>query len=1390
MNNTRADLLRNRVALRNANGPVTPAAGPVTPAAGRSLAGAASLVEAFADTVASFPDRTAVRCGDRSLTYRELDERVNALAAAVLAYGPDRAHPVGVLLERSEDMVAAAVAVLRTGSSYVPLDPATPAARLALILEDAAPSVVITSRKLAEAVPAGIEVVYADEELPAAGALPAVEGIGRDTRAYIIFTSGTTGRPKGVQVSHDNVLRLFSVSEPLYGFTPDDVWSLFHTFAFDVSVWEMWGALLYGGCVVVVEQEVAKDPRALWELLRRERVTMMSQTPSAFNQLIAEDAGRPEKLPLRRVVLAGEALHFSDLKPWVAKYGDTAPRLINQYGPTETTVYASYRRVRAADLEQPRSLIGGPLPDLGFLLVDGELREVPAGEVGELVVTGPGVTQGYLGSPELNRERFVTLPGGAGRGYRTGDLVQRTEDGDYAYHGRKDDQVKIRGYRVEPGEVEGALRALEPLAEAAVVARDLPGLGTSLVAYVVCRTPGTTAVSLRRELSRALPPYMLPAVFVALDSLPLTQNGKLDRRALPDPDRATTLGEDHAAPDQDPGAGTDAVETAIAGMIAELLKLERVHPGTGFFALGGHSLAAITLLARVRREFGIEVALRDFLREPTARALAGAVRSASSAEQPARPGGVTLAKAPADAPQPATDPQKRLYFLAALEPDSGAYNLHQTLLLEGDLDVTALGRAFGAIVDRHATLRTVLRYDGTDLVQVVRPAGRFTLRAEDLGTPTDEAWTRAVERLSQEELARPFDLEQDDPLRVRLLRGAPGLHALLITAHHIASDGWSNTVLSRELVRLYAHFKQRPDAPDVPLEPLAIEYTDYAYSMDQWAGSAAAERDIDYWQQRLAGLPAVHTLPLDRPRPRNMTHAGSTFDETVPKAAADELRALGLSANATPFALLQTAFAVLLAGYSGTDDIVIGSPTANRPHAELEGLIGMFVNSVVLRTKVDRELTFRELLGQVRERTLHDLEHQHVPFDLLVKRLNPERSAAHSPLFQIMFAYQNNEAAQLGLDGLDVALVRSPEQDVQTDLTLDVLEADGALTLRWRYNTDLFLDSTVRRMARDFDRLLRTVVDAPDTGIAELTTPSRDERNEAAGDAGPGTHGLFPLRQNRTGGTPVFALPGVLGLGASYVQLSAHFSDRSFYALSTRDIAQAQAREGRLGVEELARDCARVIDEAANGRPVHLAGHSYGGALGPYVVGALRRRGVRVESLVVLDALAPAAVQRQLATGRPEQLRAFLATLAALFPGLAASYLRADQAALWATPEAELLGKVAELLGPDALELLGGGLRETFEVFTLMSSLTWPTPPSGLPPVLLVEATGDEGRTARPPREGWEPLTGGNLSREAVAAGHESMLRHPHAGDTARLMQRFFRQHDAQLSGAGLGAAR
>ncbi|GAB1515092.1 amino acid adenylation domain-containing protein [Actinophytocola sp. KF-1] len=604
----RAEALRQRLA-RQRGVPAAPAPGP------------ANLADAFARSVERFPDRTAIRCGADRLSYRDLDTRVAELAGTLRDRGAGPGTLVGILLDRSIDMVVAALAVVRVGAAYVPIDPATPPARVELIRADAAPALVITSRRLADR--AGAATLLVDEPHPAAVPLrdcPATH----DSRAYVIFTSGTTGRPKGVQVSHGNVLWLFRDAAPVYGFGPDDVWSLFHSFAFDFSVWEMWGALLHGGCVVVVPTETAKDPAAFRALLRDERVTVVNQTPTAFTQLMAEDVRHADRLALRHVIFGGEALRFADLAPWFAKYGDTTPRLVNMYGITETTVVSTYRPVTRADLSRSDSSIGVPMSELAFLLVDEDLNPVPDGEVGEIVVTGPGVAIGYLNRPELTAERFVTV--GGVRGYRSGDLAARTPDGELVYHGRRDDQVKIRGYRIELGEVESAVRAVPGLAQAAVVVRDLPTRGPSLVAYVVGEPGAPGADAIRERLGEVLPAYMLPARIEFLDAMPMNDNGKLDRAALPAPAVEAVR---EAVPVE--VSTMDAVTRRVHDVVAGLLGVPSVSTTTDFFALGGHSLLATRLLATVRETFRADLSLRDFLLNPTVAALADSVRAATAA---------------------------------------------------------------------------------------------------------------------------------------------------------------------------------------------------------------------------------------------------------------------------------------------------------------------------------------------------------------------------------------------------------------------------------------------------------------------------------------------------------------------------------------------------------------------------------------------------------------------------------------------------------------------------------------------------------------------------------------------------------------------------------------
>jgi amino acid adenylation domain-containing protein len=582
------------------------------------LAGVAKLSDAFAASVVRHADRTAIRCDGAALTYRELEARVAELAGALRDRGAGPDTLVGILLDRSVDMVVAALATVRTGAAYVPIDPSIPAARIELILTDADPALVITQRSHAGRVTTTTLLV--DEPHPAAVPVrdcPAT----RDSRAYVIFTSGTTGRPKGVQVSHGNALWLFRDSDAVYGFGPDDVWTLFHSFAFDFSVWEMWGALLYGGCVVVVPAETGKDPAAFRALLRDEGVTVLNQTPTAFAQLVAEDVRHPGRLPLRHVIFGGEVLRFGELAPWFDKYGDTTPRLVNMYGITETTVVSTYKPVTAADLSRSDSSIGVPMSELEFLLVDDDLNPVADGEIGEIVVTGPGVAIGYLNRPELTAERFVTI--GGVRGYRSGDLATRAGDGELVYHGRSDDQVKLRGYRIELGEVERAVAAVPGLAQAAVVVRDLPGRGPSLVAYVVPDLGAPAPVAIRERLAEVLPGYMLPARIEFLDAMPMTSNGKLDRTALPEPAAESAAAESVRDTTMDP------VTTRVHDIVAGLLDVTAVSTTTDFFALGGHSLLATRVLAGVRDVFGVQVPLREFLLRPTVAALADAVRAAA-----------------------------------------------------------------------------------------------------------------------------------------------------------------------------------------------------------------------------------------------------------------------------------------------------------------------------------------------------------------------------------------------------------------------------------------------------------------------------------------------------------------------------------------------------------------------------------------------------------------------------------------------------------------------------------------------------------------------------------------------------------------------------------------
>ncbi|HYX22728.1 MAG TPA: condensation domain-containing protein, partial [Thermoanaerobaculia bacterium] len=788
-----------------------------------------------------------------------------------------------------------------------------------------------------------------------------------------------------------HVTRLFSATQRWFGFGPDDVWTLFHSYAFDFSVWEIWGALLHGGRLVVVPHDLARSPEAFHALLRDERVTVLNQTPSAFRQLLwaegertrtertsTDEHGQGEKdLALRFVIFGGEALEPAALAPWIARHGDERPRLVNMYGITETTVHVTYRPIRRQDVAGRGSLLGAPIPDLTLHVVDRGLAPQPIGVPGEIAVGGAGVARGYLGRPELTAARFVPDPFGppGARLYRSGDLARRLPDGDLEYLGRIDHQVKIRGHRVEPGEVEAALARHPAVREAAVGTRPGPAGETRLVAWVAADPASAPSLpELRAFLAAALPEPMLPAALVVLDRLPLTRNGKVDRASLPAPDAAPA---DLAAEPPAPG-----LESLVAGFFQSVLQLpagRAVGRHEDFFALGGSSLTGAVLVNRLQKALGDAVPVALLFDAPTPAALAARL------DRPAAgPGPGDLRPDLTAGPAPLSFPQERLWFLDRLTPGTALYNIPGPLRLRGPLDVAVLARAFDEIRRRHAVLRTRFEERDGAGVQVVDPWHPRPLPVVDLAGLPEPARCDAAARLTAAEAARPFDLGRGPLLRVLLLRLAGDEHRLLQTVHHVVSDGWSVRVMQRELTALYAAFASGQPSP---LSELPVQYTDFARWQRQRLTDAETARQVDYWRRRLGDDQPPLDLPLDRPRPPLQTFRGGSVQRLLPADLADGLRRLAAGLHGSLFMALLAGFDLLLARLSGQDDVLVGTPVAGRGHADLEGLIGCFLNTLVLRADLSGNPTFRELLSRVRDAAVGAYAHQDVPFEKLLAEL-------------------------------------------------------------------------------------------------------------------------------------------------------------------------------------------------------------------------------------------------------------------------------------------------------------------------------------------------------------------------------------------------------------------
>ncbi|MFE4262813.1 amino acid adenylation domain-containing protein [Streptomyces sp. NPDC056883] len=1042
---------------------------------------------AFAAQVLRTPGAVAVRCAGRELSYRELDERANRLAHRLLGLGVGPEAPVAVLMERSVDLVVALLAVMKAGAFYLPLHHAYPMDRMQWIVDETSAPVLLADAAMGErGLPDAPQVVLVDRDAELAS-LPVTDpGVAcrPDQLAYVMYTSGSTGRPKGVAVTHRDVLELVVDSMFDRPGAHDRVLMVI-PYAFDPSIYGLWVPLLHGARTVITpegEPSVAMIAR----LIAEEEITALDVSAGLFQVMAEEDptvfAG------VREIISGGDVVSPTAVR----RVLDHCPGIVvrSAYGPTETTLYAT-QYPWSGDGELPAPLpIGLPLDGMQAHVLDDGLSPVPAGTTGELYLAGTGVARGYFGRPDLTAERFVADPfGPAGtRMYRTGDLARWSAEGLVEFLGRADDQVKIRGHRIELGEIETVLARFPGLSQVVVVAReDQPG-AKRLVAYVVAE-PGhghgtPDAEALRAHTAGLLPEYMVPSVFVVLDQLPLTTNGKLDRRALPAPELPST------------GAGRaprTPHEEILCGLVADTLGLPAVGIDDNFFELGGHSLLATRLASRIRSVLGVELVVRTVFEAPTVAtlaervALAGAARPALTAV--ARPERIPLSPA-----------QNRLWFLDKLEETSATYNLPLTVRLSGPLDRAALRAALLDVVERHESLRTVFPEDAQGVpFQQILPAHRALQDFEVVQTD-EAALTARIAELSAER----FDLAVNPPVRVRLFSLSQTEQVLFLLVHHIASDGWSLAPLTHDISRAYAARSagQEPSWPALP-----VQYADYTLWQRELLGTeddpdSLVSEQLGFWTKALEGIPDQLELPYDHARPKTASHRGDTVSFALDAELHRRLTDLGRTHEASLFMVMQAAFAAVLSRLGAGHDIPVGTPIANRTDEAMGDLVGFFVNTLVIRTDTTGDPSFDHLLARVRQVSLEAFAHQDVPFEHVVNAINPERSAAQHPLFQVLLAMQNNTAVRLDLPGLTTDVTLGDTDVAKFDLTLELFEqhaGDGApdgVTGRLGFALDLFTEDTAQRIAASLQRLLAAVAADPELPLSRIGLLSPEEHHK------------------------------------------------------------------------------------------------------------------------------------------------------------------------------------------------------------------------------------------------------------------------------------------------------
>lgn len=1032
----------------------------------------------FEQQVASTPESIAATFGGESLSYGQLNQRANQLARYLVQQGVTPDSVVGICVERSMDMLVGVLAIMKSGGAYLPMDPAYPKARLVHMIADSGVKSVITWQALQQQLSFKQAICLDSQQLKNEltqfeGNDLAADSIGLTSNhlAYLIYTSGSTGKPKGVMLEHRNATNFLTSMQKAPGFNQTDKLLAVTSLSFDIHVLELYLPLMTGGQVIIASSEAVVSPDELTSLMNTHCVTTMQATPATWKMLVNSDWQPRRKL---KALCGGEVLSGELKRALLAR---ESIELWNMYGPTETAVWSTTGKITDA------VSLGAPIANTQCYVLDRHLNPVPVGVAGELFIGGEGVARGYLNQPELTADRFVANSFSNvadARMYKTGDLVRWLPDGTLEYFRRADLQVKVRGHRIELEEIEAALKQQSDVAEALAHVWS-EGDAANLVAYIIPKSSVAKEglpQSLTDHLESILPGYMIPSAIVTLDEIPLTPNGKINRKALPKPELNGDV--DYVAPKTE-------TEKQLCLMWQTLLNIEPIN-GQGvsvtsnFFQLGGHSLLAARLVAQIRKQWNVEIPIRTLFSEQTIRKLAKVI------------GVGAISQVPKIVPQSASEPvalsydQQRLWLLDQIEQGSTQYNLCRGFQLLGKLDLDTLNIAFQSIVERHHVLRTTFQITASgDATQVVSDEFKVVLPVVLLNGLSDAEQKQAILQHMQEETDKVFDLSKDLMLRVKVLKFSDEAHALLVTMHHITVDGWSEGIIIKEFTTLYQSFVEKQPNP---LPELEIQYTDYAWWQNNWLQGDVLEHNYQFWKDQLQGIPEVHNLPLDHARPAVQNFEGLTYHQYISKDIQQGLHELALKYDVTLFMVLNAAYAVLLARYSNENDIVVGTPVANREQAELAPLVGFFVNTLVLRTDLSDNPTFETLLQRSKEYLLGAYEHQQLPFEKLVDELQLERSLSYSPLVQVKLALQNNEIGQFELPDLSISSIEQEQSFSKLDLSLDIFEmeeaAEQGMLFVWEYATSLFDTTTIEQLGRHFEVLLKGILGTPETTVGQL----------------------------------------------------------------------------------------------------------------------------------------------------------------------------------------------------------------------------------------------------------------------------------------------------------------